>query len=178
VLRGRLLEDCRRSFQLYWDRLDSAEQRVLKSYTSSEEISSTQYGALASLELKGLVRYNAAGLRYEPFSPLFRDFLGEIDVVPSSFRRLDLTGLEANAYDYLRRHPDRICTYEELWQHVWRRPAGSTEKDAGQMRRALQVTLSRLRAKLRQQSTGENIISVRGQGYRFVPGSAAGRRPG
>ncbi len=123
--------------------------------------------ALASLEAKGLVKYEQGQGeqpgKYEPFSPLYASFIGNLPAAASP-PEPNLSGIEAALYTYLRAHQDRICTFAELWREVWKRPEG--EESADQMRRRMQVTVSRLRKKL--PAIGEDINSVRDQGYRFV----------
>lgn len=168
-IRARLQEVCKRSFQLYWEQLELEDRDALRGVLNPASLSEAQRKRLASLEDKGLIDYDLKTKRYNIFSPLFAEFIRNTASENTfSVYRLDLTGLEANLYDYLRRHPNKICTFDELWQEVW--ASSSHEADLGQdsIRRRMQVTVSRLRKKI-QDAAGEDIIGVREQGYRFIP---------
>jgi len=73
-----------------------------------------------------------------------------------------LTELEASLVAYLRSHSGKVGTFKELQHNVWH----AAEQDDENVRRRMQVTISRLRPKLQQH--GEDIVSVRGKGYRLV----------
>ncbi|MGI8587957.1 MAG: winged helix-turn-helix domain-containing protein [Chloroflexia bacterium] len=166
VLRGRLQEDFGRTFQMYQARLATGEQDALRHLVKSE-LSEEDFVALASLEGKGLVKYEQGQGeqrgKYEAFSPLYASFIGNLPAATGP-PEPNLNGMEAALYAYLRAHQDRICSFAELWREVWGRP--EREESADHMRRRMQVTVSRLRKKL--PAIGEDINSVRDQGYRFV----------
>jgi DNA-binding winged helix-turn-helix (wHTH) protein len=176
VLYGHLEEEFARPFQLYWEKLEPNERdtlRVLSQKGDHKFLGKGHYKVLPALLELGLVKYttktNPQG-SYELFSPLFGDFLATVAELPQAnpVRQenldLSLTGFEAQLYEYLRRHAGRVSTYEELWRDVWDQPIVDLDND--QMRRRMQVTVSRLRPKL--QLTGEDIISIRDHGYRLA----------
>lgn len=172
ILRGRMQKSFEHSFQLYWDRLELNEREALIWLLSDEETSIERHStALASLQDKGVVRYNLENEQYDFFSPLFANFIRNIsgngNITPPVNFDLELTGLEMKLYEYLRSYKDRICTFEELSQEVWDHIPNGNQEDMDQMKRRIQVTVSRLRKKIQQ--TGEDIIGVRDQGYRFIP---------
>jgi hypothetical protein len=164
ILRGRLQEEFQHTFQLYWDRLDRYEQRALKTLSTggTENLKEQDYMALASLEQKGVVQLNPSG-SYCAFSSLFKDFVAGLSETTGAAPKLDLTGLEESLYEYLRAHSERVCTFEELSQAIW----GGHGNEEEQLKRRIQVTISRLRKKL-QSMNGEDIIALRGQGYRLI----------
>jgi hypothetical protein len=167
VLKGRLLAEFRGWFDLYWDRLNAAERQALLAPLTESEPTLDQYALFGPLAERGLMRYNSHRGRYEPFSPLFAEHLlgrqgGARIPIPSAF-----TGLEESLYQYLRDRIDRVCTYEDLWQNVWKRPVPAAPGGLDQARRRMQVAVSRLRAKI-PDAAQESIVSVRGQGYRLV----------
>jgi DNA-binding response OmpR family regulator len=105
--------------------------------------------------------------KYEAFSPLFGEFIAKKTSSPKASTESGLTGFETTLYDYLRRHTDRICTFEELSQALWDRPMWEMSvKSHKDQRRRIQVAVSRLRQKLMH--AGEDIYSSRGQGYQFL----------
>jgi DNA-binding response OmpR family regulator len=169
VLRGHLQEDYRLSFQLYWNHLEPNEQEVLGLLVRDTELADIPgrvLDALGPLAEKGLVSYDTEARRYRPFSPLFAEF---VEQQVSSAHRVSeppLTGLEANLYDYLRSRMNATCTFDELWHEIWDSPS-MTEIGERERQRRMQVTISRLRNKLKSLN-GEDIVSVRGQGYRFL----------
>jgi hypothetical protein len=176
LLIGQLEEEFRGPFQLYWERLEHNEQDTLKILSADNKQQNLQrihYKALPILLEIGLVKYTLNGV-YELFSPLFKSFVenaSETSLDGSArqdalhtIQTLHLSGLEASLYDYLRNNRDRFCTYTELWQSVWQSPTEDLAIE--QIRRRLQVTVSRLRSKLEQ--TREDIFSVRELGYKLV----------
>lgn len=175
LLLGQLEEDFKGPFQLYWEKLERHEQDtliILSRDHKQQTLERIHYKALRTLLEMGLVSYTSKG-DYELFSPLFRNFLENIAETPATgsghngyhgIQTTNLSGMEASLYEYLRRNAEKVCSYEELWQAVWQPSSPEVKKE--QMRRRMQVTVSRLRSKLEQR--GEDIISVREQGYRLL----------
>jgi hypothetical protein len=163
MLLGHLAKDFGPSFELYWRRLDPKEREILKIFNQSKKpvdnLEKSQYKFLSNLLELGLVKY-VPHSGYETFSPLFADFVETVDDTEASS---NLTGFETRLLDYLRRNANRVCTYEELWQDVWNQPLADLDRE--QIRRRMQVTVSRLRPKLQP---GEDIISIRDHGYKFI----------
>ncbi len=160
MLRGRLQNNFRRTFQRYGDLLTPLQLQALRALIAGGEVN---YAVLETLVTKGLVQYNAGG-GYEPFSPLFAEFLQSRPAEPPLRSDLALTGTEDQLYDYLRHNADRVCPFDELARQVWR----AADPNDADLRRRMQVTVSRLRKKLKA-TTGEDISSVRDQGYRLLP---------
>jgi hypothetical protein len=176
VLRGDLQTGFTRSFELYWARLEVSEQTALETllHGGAGAPKSSHYASLSSLARKGLVAYDLEH-GYTFFSPLFAEFLRTRPAVAPAPAAppppaeppaaLDLTGYEGRLYDYLRLYPGRVCSFDELWDKVWEGPRSAAGQD--QIRRRMQVTVSRLRNKLKK-ATGEDVVSVRDQGYRLT----------
>ena len=62
-----------------------------------------------------------------------------------------------------------LRTIGEQEQEIWAQdPTIDTEPNENDKRRRIQVTISRLRSKLKE-VTGEDIVSIREHGYRFIP---------
>lgn len=184
LLRGRLEYDFARTFQLYWTLLNDLERETLALLVTepTSPLMQRQYNALASLVERGLVRYTLA-TGYVLFSELFVGFIAQLppkkEALPDASRApqrapliqpnphaeppdVDMTGLEATLYEFLRQRGRQLSTFDDLWHSVWR----DDEANDAQARRRMQVTISRLRIKLQRRS--EDIVSVRGQGYRLV----------
>lgn len=181
VLSVRLLTEFERSFKVYLKNISPAETRALAALIAEQHtpvLETRHLVGLSALEQKGLVRYEMQG-GYRIFSALFVEALrstisppeeAPAEAQPKARSRLKLSGFETNLYEYLKQQPERISSFEELWQEVWHK---ELPEDAEQIRRPIQVTMSRLRKKLLE-STGEDIISIRDKGYRLSLPAAAG----
>ncbi|AKF82806.1 DNA-binding response regulator, OmpR family, contains REC and winged-helix (wHTH) domain [Myxococcus fulvus] len=76
--------------------------------------------------------------------------------------RMDLSEREADALRYLGENPGRAISREELLDRVWHLPA------RGLQTRTVDMTMARLREKLRDDSAEPRVIlTVRGKGYMF-----------
>jgi DNA-binding winged helix-turn-helix (wHTH) protein len=159
-----------------WDGLTEGEQAALRALAAGAQ---ADPGALQRLEYRGLVRADQSGVGL--FSPLFAAFVRRQlpppagGVIVSHSPRVvqvagqpvaDLTELEFELLYYLYEHRDRVCTKDELIEHVYRqqyeRMAGGVSDEA------LHALVSRLRAKIEpDREHPVYIITVRGEGYRF-----------
>jgi Transcriptional regulatory protein, C terminal/AAA ATPase domain len=178
ILRGHLQVHFDRTFELYWNCLEPEERTVLqelRGLLDQQEYTYTEIQSmvLAALNLLGLVKLNPSTSHYEFFSSPFSTFVATKSGLTGG---PNLTGYEATLYNYLRRNAERVCTFAELSQVVWQSPPQAVEDEKDQRRR-IQVMVSRLRQKLAKQ-TGEDIQSVREQGYQFIPAQSgqAGRK--
>jgi len=175
ILRGRLAEDFSRTFHVYLKQLTDAELRILRALSAktAHPLNGSDLTALASLEAKGIACFDPGTGLYRPFSPLFADFMTGSTGGWSAQQKpipADMSKLERSLYEYLRGHAGRECTIEELSREVWQ------SADAEGAKRRIQVTVSRLRNKLRA-STGEDILAARDRGYRLVPAQASAVKP-
>jgi len=169
LLMGRLKEDLLPSFNLYFKRLSPEEIIVLTRISSSTEatIPADEYKSLASLFGKAVVKRDQSG-NYRPFSQLFAEYISEESgITADKGAEKKIRGLEAKLYEYLKQNTNRICSFEELSQEVWNDPYEGNEID---IRRKIQVTVSRIRSKMREsrQYEGEEILSFRDKGYRLI----------
>jgi hypothetical protein len=168
ALRGILQEDFVRTFRRYMDYLEPIEEEALRLLVSQgpEALSPDHYKAMGPLESRGILKYNT-NREYEPFSPLFTDFLKGTRQTTLILGSVTFTGLENSLLQYLQQNADRLCTFEEISREVWNQIFDSEDQQREQRRR-MQVTISRLRKKLVDSGRGD-IVSVREQGYRFAP---------
>jgi hypothetical protein len=164
-LRGRLQADFRPAFHMYRERLDPIERSVLLALARGDQLTVSQRVRLAALVDLGLVEQDPPGAEpgFRPFSPLFRDFLVESDLTPTAAAPT-LTDNEQRIYSYMRHRIGEICSFQDLWA------ASSDETQLtppADIVAAVQTAISRLRPKLRI-TTGEELVSVRNQGYKLV----------
>lgn len=93
---------------------------------------------------------------------------GEIDLDRGEVRLLDgrsedLSKLEADVLRYLAKSRDRIVSRDELLARVWQ------QKPHLIATRSVDMTIARLRKKLRLEGEREVLVTVRGKGYRLDP---------
>lgn len=74
---------------------------------------------------------------------------------------VELTALEADLLRYLARHHERVVSRDELLTRVWQK------KPHVLATRSVDMTMARLRKKLRERDGEELLIAVRGRGYRL-----------
>ena len=93
---------------------------------------------------------------------------GEIDLDGCQIRFSDggcedLSKLEADVLRYLARNRDRIVSRDELLVRVWQ------QKPHLIATRSVDMTIARLRKKLRSNGSREVLVTIRGKGYRLDP---------
>lgn len=85
-------------------------------------------------------------------------------VVRKGDEELDLSALEWRLLRYLVDHPDRVLPRDLLLDEVW-------GYEATPVTRTVDVHISSLRQKIEEKpSHPRHIVTVHGQGYKFVPG--------
>ena len=75
----------------------------------------------------------------------------------------DLSKLESDVLRYLARNRDRIVSRDELLARVWQ------QKPHLIATRSVDMTIARLRKKLRSDGSREVLVTIRGKGYRLDP---------
>jgi len=153
-----------------WEALDEREQTTLYDITFSKgaEETSNRRSKTAKLANKSLAYLDLRHGVYHVFSLLFANFVKRQYIgrnrsamtYPESILE-NLTPIDRALFDYLLQHTDNICTFDELRETVW--------DDSGKSKRALEAAVHRLRKIMRE---GDQIKSIRGKGYKFVPGGA------
>jgi DNA-binding winged helix-turn-helix (wHTH) protein len=161
-----------------WDSLAANEQSALRVLAASKSIDPLN---LERLKRRGLVRSNPA--RHTAlFSPLFVDFvrrqsitapLSRVsinrdtrDVEIDGRKVKNLTELEFEAFCYLYEHRGQVCTKDELIANVYR--LQHERMKGGVSDETLQTLISRLRDKIEPDRGPRYVLTVRGEGYRFV----------
>lgn len=93
---------------------------------------------------------------------------GEVDLDGCQIRFADgecedLSRLESDVLRYLARNCDRIVSRDELLARVWQ------QKPHLIATRSVDMTIARLRKKLRSDGSREVLVTIRGKGYRLDP---------
>jgi len=173
ILLASLKEEFEPIFNLYISNLKKHDLEVLQriSATGMEDIKSQiDFTSVASLHTKALLKVTTEN-SYAVFSKLFDDYLTfrythhQSVSKESGFDKLDLSKLEKKLYSYLNQNSERICTFDELWNSIW--GLKSNEKTN---RQRIQVSISRLRKKIRESryNEGVDIVSFRDTGYKLT----------
>ena len=164
-----------------WDSLPQSEQAALYALARGAQ---ADVRTLPRLKRKGLVREGQPETSL--FSPLFAEFVRQQappstegtaisrspSIVRIEGRRVEtLTELEFEMLCYLYEHRGRVCTKDELIENVYRQQYDRMK--GGVTDQALQTLISRLRDKIEpERGRPRYVVTVRGQGYRFVePGA-------
>jgi hypothetical protein len=170
-----LRRDFFRTFDLYWEHLSGEEKAVLTTLADGGSPDVHLKEAASSLLDKGLIVYDLDSDNYRPFSEVLGEYVKSKSEAtsPAKVTAPNFTSLESSLYEYLRGRPEKVCTFDDLLADVWRVEDDGVAEGAEQLRRKMQVTISRLRKKLKD-LTGEDITNVRDEGYRFRPALRAG----
>jgi len=165
-----------------WDSLPESEQAALCALAGGAQ---ADPHTLRRLQRKGLVR---EGRPETPlFSPLFADFVRQQTPPPLGgtvisrsppIVQIDgqpvegLTELEFETLCYLYEHRGQVCTKDALIENVYRQQYDRMK--GGVTDAALQTLISRLRAKIEPDpGHPRHVVTVRGEGYKFVEPDAA-----
>jgi len=162
--------------QKVWESLSASEQSALYALVAGAQVAPN---ILCRLKHRGVVRAGQLGSLI--FSPLFAHFVSQRPR-PSTQSTLvsrdppivqidgqlveNLTELEFEMLCYLYEHWGRVCTKDELIADIYhqkyeRMKGGVTDE-------ALQKLVSRLRSKIEPAERPRYIVTVRGEGYKFV----------
>lgn len=168
LLSGHFKERFFSTFQMYLEHLEPSEKRALTAVVNREDLK-PHYQALAYLERLGLVQLVPDDqVGYRPFSPLFGEHIKGAETLQpaSSQQEIAISGIEGSLYEYLRRNPDKVHSFDDLSDNVWG-PTAKDGKDRELLERRVQVAISRLRKKLQETGAGD-VVNVRGKGYKLI----------
>jgi DNA-binding winged helix-turn-helix (wHTH) protein len=161
-----------------WGSLAEKERGALRAVANGMPIAPP---VLENLKRRGLVR---AGPSRSPviFASLFADFVRRQTTTSATSRVLiqrdtreveidgrqikNLTELEFEAFCYLYEHRGQVCTKDELIENVYR--LQHERMKGGVTDETLQTLISRLRDKIEPDRGPRYVVTVRGEGYRFV----------
>jgi DNA-binding winged helix-turn-helix (wHTH) protein len=161
-----------------WDSLPENERLALRRLTDKVAIDRPTQ---ERLKRRGLIHNDAVGSS-AIFSPLFADFVRRAAITSPASRVIikrdtreveidgrkvtNLTELEFEAFCYLYEHRGQVCTKDELIEHVYR--LQHERMKGGVSDETLQTLISRLRDKIELDRGPRYVLTVRGEGYRFV----------
>ena len=161
-----------------WDSLSQSEQIALRTLVDGTLPDSQM---LERLRRRGLIRTDLARSP-AVFSPLFVDFVRQQTatsptrhvVINRALREVQLEGrrittlteLEFEALCYLYEHRGQVCTKDDLITNVYR--LQHERMKGGVTDETLQTLISRLRNKIEPDREPRYVVTVRGEGYRFV----------
>jgi hypothetical protein len=185
ILAFRLMDDFGRAFRVYLHHLSADERETLRALAHDRALTDRQRRLLNPLADKGMLVYDAERTQYKLFSPLFVDYLkgddgenvtgGDTSGTSSTSSEAatpeaaavppGLSDLEERLHRYLFEHRGQECTFDELWQHVW---SGERGVEGPEQHRRIQVAVSRLRRKLKERASGQDVVSVRSGGYKLL----------
>jgi len=164
VLKERLRLALTHKFQGYWIRCNDEEKLASKGLAIGKSLLSSDKATI-TLEAKGIVNLDL-GSQYRFFSKLYEEFVEKLSaesiVSPAD---IPLTPIEDRLYQFLYANYQHPCTFEEIWLNVWNKPGNNINK----VKRLIQVTVSRLNIKLRNQNIRINSVSK--FGYIMEPSS-------
>ena len=172
IKEDTILREC----QKIWGSLSEREKSALCAFANKEPVSEA---TLTHLLKRGLMQQNGANPR-GIFSPLFAEYVKQqapppqtgnfIDraskIIQLAGRRIEnLTELEEELLYYLHEHHGRICTKDDLIEHVYHMQYDYNSASD----EMLQALFSRLRKKIEPEPERPRyILTVRSQGYKFV----------
>lgn len=161
-----------------WNSLTEKERDAICTLASGVQIDPP---TLERLKRRGLIRTGPARLPMI-FAALFADFARRQTAASSTSRvviqrdtrevEIDgrrvthLTELEFEAFCYLYEHRGQVCTKDDLIANVYR--LQHERMKGGVSDETLQTLISRLRDKIEPERGPRYVLTVRGEGYRFV----------
>jgi len=144
-----------------WDSLTRDEQKILIKIIKNEAISPEEREKSAYLWDTGFVKeYGGEG---KIFSPLVAKFLEGISFEEEkNDLSIHLTKKEHLLFTHLKSHIGNICEREEIIETVW-----PEYRELGISDWAIDRLVARVRAKLKQQNSPYEIVTVRTRGYKL-----------
>lgn len=142
-----------------WESLNIAEQQVLEKIILSDELTQEDLRNAEYLLKTGMLTE-----KHTVFSQLFENFLTErINQKKKDNHILELSKKENTLLKYLVDHKNDICEREEIIETVWKEAESLGVSDW-----AIDRLVARLRAKLKQQNSPYEIVTVKTRGYKLI----------
>lgn len=142
-----------------WESLSTIEQKVLLKILQQENISPEDLEKGEYLFKTGLVTENNA-----LFSPLFEHFLKErLTTKKKDAPALELSKKEHTLLSFLENRKNDICEREEIIEAVW-----PEAESLGVSDWAIDRLVARLRHKLKNQNSTDEIVTVKTRGYKLI----------
>ena len=147
-------------------RISHTAGAVAETTTSKEEILDAIHACLEAGNVVVIARQPVLGTEAEDHSARVLTCAGlEIDTVGHEIRchgrLLKVSELEFRLFESLARHPSRARSYREVWDAVW---GGPYYGDSSPLR----SLVKRARRKVPPATSGAELESVRGYGFRLV----------
>jgi len=159
-----LIRDERFHFQSeeLWESLTRDEKDVIQRVAKGENILPEEKAKAVYLWETGFV--HDAGEKPTIFSPVFAHYLRTRDEkAMMANTTVHFSKKEHLLITYLQEHKDQICEREQIVEAVW-----PEYKDLGVSDWAIDRLVARVRVKLKQQQSEEEIITVRTRGYKLI----------
>lgn len=145
-----------------WESLTPQEKQVIESILTSKNLSSFETEKGEYLLKTGLISNNLTF-----FSPLFEQFLKEKVVSQKKENHaLELSKKELSLLTFLSEHKNEVCEREQIIEHVWQ-----AEESLGVSDWAIDRLVARLRSKLKQQNSKDEIVTIKTRGYKLIENS-------
>ena len=141
-----------------WEGLGKSEQEVLLSVVEGKQISDEEKQKTQYLWDIGMVKE-----KNDIFSPLYLTYLLEIQTNGNIQQaNVHFSKKEHMLFKILEEHRDEICEREDIVEYVW--PEYS---EYGVSDWAIDRLVARVRQKLKQQESTDEIITIRTRGYKL-----------
>ncbi|MFI5265257.1 MAG: helix-turn-helix domain-containing protein [Candidatus Levyibacteriota bacterium] len=142
-----------------WESLSLDEKQALEKSMAKKKLSNDEKEKSDYLYKTGLI--NTQGML---FSPLFEQFLMEKVVSQKKENHvLELSKKEHSLLTFLSGNKNEVCEREEIIEHVWQE-----EESLGVSDWAIDRLVARLRSKLKNQNSKDEIVTVKTRGYKLI----------
>lgn len=142
--------------------LNLSEQEVLKKIISGEKTIQDEKTEADYLFKTGLISDDE-----KVFSPLFEKFLKDKTVNNKKENHtFELSKKEHALLNYLERFKNDVCEREEIIEAVW-----PEAESLGVSDWAIDRLVARLRSKMKQQESKEEIVTIKTRGYKLIENS-------
>lgn len=148
-----------------YDSLTKSEKEVLEKAVKEENITPDEKKQAKYLWDTGILLEEKG--KDTIFSPLFTYYLKkQLDKSVSDSKNVHMTKKENMLFELLNVHKDEICEREEIVEKVW-----PEYKEFGVSDWAIDRLVARVRAKIKQQGSNYEIITIRTRGYKLTENS-------
>lgn len=145
-----------------WESLEREEKDALLKVSREESLPEDAKAKASYLWDTGFVK--GSGGKWELFSPLFAEFLSKKDDTDvQSGSAVHFSKKEHLLYTLLEGSVDQICEREKIVETVW-----PEYRELGVSDWAIDRLVARVRAKLKQQKSQYEIVTIRTRGYKLT----------
>ena len=140
-----------------WESLKEGEQKVLLE-SLDEKVDGKDLNEADYLKKTGLI--NEA---HKVFSSLFEDYVKSKKAQKKDFPSLEFTKKELALLTFLEKNKDQVCEREQIIEAVW-----PEAEELGVTDWAIDRLVARVRAKLKNQNSPKEIVTVKTRGYKLT----------